>query len=99
MGRWQLLLALLTGGVLTIGMQGWYGVSAAGADPILDAADPNPAMSTPYQHAWQLFSALNKPAGNQSQDTIWEAWASDAETFPLEPDPIERQRRCAPSGA
>jgi hypothetical protein len=87
MGRWQLLLALVTGGVLTIAIQGWYGVSAAGADPILDAADPNPAMSTPYKYAWQLFTELNKPAGNQSQDTVWEAWASDAETFPAEPDP------------
>lgn len=87
MKRSSISLFLLLGSLFTFGMIGLNGVPAAGADAnVLDASDPNPAMSTPYKYAWQLFTEINKSAGNNNQDTIWETWISDAETFPGEPD-------------
>src|SRR5262245_6119355 len=88
MNRCLIVPALLVVGLFAMGVWTINGVPAAGADvdPVT-ATDPNPAMNNPNKYAWQLFADLNKSAGNNNQDTVWEAWISDAETFPVSPDP------------
>jgi hypothetical protein len=49
--------------------------------------DSNPAMNDPDRFVWQhLFVPINTSAG-VGQNTIWETWASDEDTFPANPDP------------
>jgi hypothetical protein len=80
--------ALVVGGALATGAYHWGRTADREADGTpVTSADRNPVMNTPDKYAWQLCVALSKPAGNGSPDTVWEAWASDDETFPAEPDP------------
>lgn len=55
--------------------------AAAGA-----ADDPNPALTDPDMTSWELFLEVNadaKTAGNN--DALFETWASDADTFKVNP--------------
>jgi hypothetical protein len=53
------------------------------------AQDTNPAMTSPDRFAWEkLFVPINKPSG-AGQNAVWETWASDDDTFPLQPDPAK----------
>jgi hypothetical protein len=45
----------------------------------------NPAINESSKFAWSVFCDINKPANNGSNDTIWETWATDRETFPSNP--------------
>ena len=65
--------------------------AVASAEEIADTFDLdtelNPAMSSPDRFAWEVFAAINTPANNGSEETLWETWATDADTFPAEPKP------------
>lgn len=65
--------------------------AAAGAAP---ADEPNPALNEPDRLAWSLFARLNQraavqvevgPAKAATNDSVWETWADDAQTFPAAP--------------
>jgi hypothetical protein len=63
------------------------GIFAAALDAAQGAqADPELAMNQPARFAWETFVAINKPADPARNDTIWETWATDADTFPKKPD-------------
>ena len=49
--------------------------------------DPNPAVNETDKFAWQVFVKINSAAKNDTNDTIWETWATDDDTFPAQPDP------------
>jgi hypothetical protein len=50
------------------------------------AADPNPAMNRPDRIAWSLFTeAVGYRASNGNNDTLFETWASDRDTFIAKP--------------
>lgn len=60
----------------------------AGGDPAL-------AANFPDKYAWKLFTSIIQKAPKQvkvenglsTNDAVWETWADDLWTFPLEPDP------------
>jgi hypothetical protein len=65
--------------------------SCAGLAP---AEEQNPALNAPDQLAWVLFAHLNQKAPIQAKvgprsldtnDSIWETWADDDQTFPAQP--------------
>jgi hypothetical protein len=58
------------------------------------AEDLNPALNAPDKLAWVLFAQLNQRAATQVQvgpakvttnDSVWETWADDEQTFPARP--------------
>jgi hypothetical protein len=58
--------------------------------------DANPALNVPDQLAWVLFAQLNQKAQLQAKvgprkldtnDSVWETWADDDQTFPARPSP------------
>jgi hypothetical protein len=51
--------------------------------------DADTAIHGPDQFNWELFSAINKPAGDGTNASIWETWAEDPDTFPQSPDPAK----------
>lgn len=66
-------------------------VSQAG---LAGAEDLNPALNAPDKVAWVLFARLNQKAAAQTQvgpgklatnDSVWETWADDEQTFPARP--------------
>lgn len=54
--------------------------------------ESNPAENHPYLWAWKSFAEANRPTHvsepNGGSLAEWETWASDAETFPDCPDPL-----------
>jgi hypothetical protein len=63
-----------------------YGLGASAAKRPLTPSpvaqnDSNPAINNPDKFAWELFVALNRPAGNGTRDTVWETWASDEDVY------------------
>jgi hypothetical protein len=46
---------------------------------------PNPAMTTPDQVAWQFFIQVNTRAGGSGNNATFETWASDTDTFQVNP--------------
>lgn len=50
------------------------------------AGEPNPAVNETDEFAWQVFVKINRAAKNGTNDTIWETWANDQDTFPTQPD-------------
>src|ERR1700676_723201 len=61
----------------------------------------NPAMNTPDQVAWQLFIQVNSGAGGSN--ALFETWASDTDTFkvnpqfPVKPSPLTPHAPIVPS--
>jgi len=51
------------------------------------ALEPNLAANNPDEFAWQLFAAVNRPAGDRGQESIWETWAEQATVYA---DPCEK---------
>jgi hypothetical protein len=49
--------------------------------------DADTAVNRPDQFNWELFAKINAPANNGTNDTIWETWAQDSDTFPQSPNP------------
>lgn len=50
------------------------------------ARDPEPAMNRPDMVAWQLFARVNRYAATPgNNNALFETWASDPETFNLNP--------------
>jgi hypothetical protein len=45
--------------------------------------DPNPAMNNPDQFAWTMFLQVNTPASGTN--ALFETWASDTDTFKMQP--------------
>jgi hypothetical protein len=52
-----------------------------------DPADTNPAVNDTDKFVWEVFVKINQAAKNGTNDTVWETWASDQDTFPAQPDP------------
>src|SRR5262249_57285549 len=68
--------AVLCGAILMSGNSGW-----SQATP----PDPNPAMNEPDKVAWQLFIQVNTKAGAAGNNAMFETWASDTDTFTMNP--------------
>jgi hypothetical protein len=49
--------------------------------------DTNPAANHPDVFAWKTFIEISRPANNGSNDTLWETWATDDDTFPENGNP------------
>jgi hypothetical protein len=49
----------------------------------LAQTDPNPSMNAPDMVAWQLFIRVNASAGGTN--ALFETWASDTDTFKMDP--------------
>jgi hypothetical protein len=49
--------------------------------------DADTAVNHPDQFNWELFAKINAPAKDGTNNTIWETWARDSDTFPLSPNP------------
>jgi hypothetical protein len=59
------------------------GLSALSSGSANAQMAPNPAMTAPDQVAWQLFIQANSRAGGSN--SVFETWASDTDTFQLNP--------------
>lgn len=67
----------------------WFGAGTAAdgnAEGKKAIARDNPAINMPDKFAWELFIEINQPAKPDAQPVLWETWATDAETFPSNPD-------------
>jgi len=53
------------------------------AAPAVAQVDPNPAMNNPDKLAWQLFIQMN--SRGQGPNSVFETFASDSDTFQLNP--------------
>jgi hypothetical protein len=51
-----------------------------------DSDDLNPAVNETDRFVWEVFVKINAAAKNGTNDTIWETWANDDDTFPAKPD-------------
>lgn len=60
----------------------WFAFAVTGS---LAAQPSHPAVNEPDRFAWEIFSRINQPSNNGTNDTEWETWATDEETFPLTP--------------
>lgn len=67
------LLLFFLGGLVSVRLHG----AANSAAP----EDRNPAINNPDKFAWELFAAISHPAGNGSNDALWETWALRANVF------------------
>lgn len=54
-----------------------------GLEPLTEAvqAETNPALSSPDRFMWEIFVDINRPAGNGSNDVLWETWALANDLF------------------
>src|SRR5579872_203157 len=93
-----ILLVCIVGVGLTLGTlamrQGRDVRAFAKDDPVQktapsDSDDSNPAVNDPDQFAWKVFVRINSAAKNNTNDAIWETWATDDDTFPTQPDPTK----------
>ena len=66
-------LLLFLGGLVSVRLRG--AVNSAPPE------DRNPAVNNPDKFAWELFTAINRPAGNGSNDALWETWALRQNVF------------------
>ncbi len=55
----------------------------SGAQASIDA---DTAINHPDQFNWELFAKINAPANDGTNNTIWETWARDSDTFPTSPN-------------
>jgi hypothetical protein len=49
--------------------------------------DADTAINRPDQFNWELFAKISAPANDGTNNTIWETWARDSDTFPTSPNP------------
>jgi len=76
MTRSSYAAALLCGAILVAG-------PPARSQSVLQ--DPNSAVNSPDEVAWQLFIHVNTKAGLTGNNALFETWASDSDTFTLNP--------------
>ncbi|HEY3247115.1 MAG TPA: hypothetical protein VGK88_02325 [bacterium] len=62
-------------------------VAAAGLTAWGTQRDTNPAANQPAVFAWKTMIEISRAANNGSNDTIWETWATDDDTFPPNGNP------------
>src|SRR5882762_6027027 len=67
---------LLCGAMLLAGNPAW----SQAASP-----DANSAMNEPDKVAWQFFIQVNTKAGQSGNNALFETWASDTDTFTMNP--------------
>lgn len=71
--------------------------------PACADSDQNSAVNHPAKFAWQLFVDISKPAGNGTNDAVWETWADqnllygDPNTKPTWPAPTHKLKVLHPS--
>jgi hypothetical protein len=56
--------------------------AALSASAAAQTTDPDPAVNNPDKVSWELFAAVNKPAGT---NVVFETWASNEDTFQTNP--------------
>ena len=66
-------------GVLLAGVASF--VSLLLASSSASAQSSNPAMSEPDRFMWEVFSEINAPAGDGSNNVVWETWALPIDLF------------------
>lgn len=49
--------------------------------------DSNPAVQNADEFAWRLFSEVNQPADDGTNDTLWQTWANQADVYVAKPNP------------
>jgi len=76
MTRSSCAAALLCGAMLIAGQPAWSQSTLQ---------DPNSAMNSPDQVAWELFIHVNTKAGLTGNNATFETWASDTDTFTANP--------------
>jgi hypothetical protein len=87
-----MLLLFCAGVGLTLGLRHGPNARTFGAEkPEQPAArphpdEPNPAVNETDKFAWEVFVKINRAAKNGTNDTIWETWATDQDTFPVQPE-------------
>jgi hypothetical protein len=86
-----LALLFLFGSLGSICSDAAIGVAAAN--------DSNQAVNNPDKFGWELFAAINRSAGNGTNDAIWETWAlqdnvyADPNTAPIWPGTAHQPKR------
>jgi len=102
----RIYLSLACGAILLLAVcfsirVGPEGFTAAASTPPVD--DPNPALNDPDRFAWSIFTAINKSAGNGTNDSVWETWALQDDVYadpnhePVWPGAAHQPKRLRPS--
>jgi hypothetical protein len=59
------------------------------ADGIPNFDVPNLSANCPDLFAWLKFIEINAPAPDHPDLALWQTWATDPDTFPEKPQPLE----------